>query len=91
MRAIMSPAMVATWVFGLALVFTPGIVDWSEVWPWTKAASVLAMTWFHHWLGWRRKDFVAGTNRLSGRQYRMMNEVPTVLMVVIVASVIVKF
>ncbi len=91
LRAIMGPASVATWIFGLALVFTPGIVDWSEVWPWTKAASVLAMTGFHHWLMLRRKDFVAGTNRISGRQYRMMNEVPTVLLVIIVVSVIVKF
>ncbi len=91
LRRIMNPAMVATWVFGLMLVFTPGIVDWSMLWPWTKAASVLAMTWFHHWLGYRRKDFVAGRNRMTGRRYRIMNEVPTLLMVVIVASVIVKF
>ena len=91
LRAIMNPAMIASWIFGLALVFTPGIVDWSMVWPWTKAASVLAMTWFQHWLGWRRKDFAECRNRLTGRQYRMMNELPTVLMMVIVASVIVKF
>jgi len=90
-KAIINPAGIAAWIFGLALVFTPGIVDWSEVWPWTKAASVLAMTWFQHWLGARRKDFVAGSNRLTGRQYRMMNELPTLLMVVIVCSVIVKF
>jgi protoporphyrinogen IX oxidase len=91
LRGIIGPASVAAWVFGLCLVFTPGIVDWSEVWPWSKAVSVLAMTWFQHWLGWRRKDFVAGTNRVTGRQYRLMNEVPTVLLIVIVASVIVKF
>lgn len=91
LRVIMNPAMIATWLFGLALVFTPGIVDWSAVWPWTKAVSVVAMTWFHHWLGMRRKDLVAGRNTLTGRQYRMMNEVPTVLMVVIVLSVVVKF
>jgi putative membrane protein len=91
LRIIMNPAMIATWVFGLALVFTPGVVDWSEVWPWTKAAAVLAMTWFHHWLGYRRKDFLSGSNRHSGRTYRLMNEVPTVLMIIIVISVIVKF
>lgn len=91
LRVIMNPSMIAAWAAGLALVMTPGIVDWSEVWPWTKGASVLAMTWFHHWLGRRRKDFVAGQNTLTGRQYRMMNEVPTLLMVVIVLSVIVKF
>ena len=91
LRLIMNPSMIATWVFGLALVFTPGIVDWSSVWPWTKAAAVLAMTWFHHWLGYRRKDFVRGENSRSGRTYRMMNELPTLFMVVIVLSVIVKF
>jgi protoporphyrinogen IX oxidase len=91
LRAIMNPAMTATWVFGLCLVFTPGIVDWSSVWPWAKALSVLGMTWFHHWLGLRRKDFVSGSNTVSGRTYRMMNEVPTLFLIVIVCSVIVKF
>ena len=91
LKAIMNPSMIVTWVCGMALVMTPGIVDWSAVWPWTKTASVLAMTWFHHWLGYQRKDFVGGTNSGSGRTYRMMNEVPTVLMIVIVLSVIVKF
>ena len=88
LRLIMNPAMIATWVFGLLLVATPGVVDWGLVWPWTKAAGVLTMTWFHHWLGKRRKDFVAGTNTRTGRTYRMMNEVPTLLMIVIVVSVI---
>ena len=90
-RAIMNPAMIAAWLFGLMLVFTPGIVDWSSIWPWTKAASVLAMTWFHHWLGRRRKEFLAGSNDRTGRTYRLMNELPTLLLVVIVFSVIVKF
>lgn len=91
LRAIMAPAMIATWVFGLMLVFTPGIVVWSEIWPWTKAASVIALTWFHMWLAMRRKDFVAGSNTLSGRRYRVMNELPTLLLIVIVLSVVVKF
>jgi putative membrane protein len=91
LKAIINPASVATWIFGLALVFTPGIVDWSMAWPWMKAAAVLGMSWFHHWLALRRKDFVTGINHVTGRRYRMMNEVPTVLMVVIVASVIMKF
>jgi len=91
LKAIINPASVAVWIFGLMLVFTPGIVSWSEVWPWTKAVCVLGMSWFHHWLGWRRKDFMNGTNILTGRQYRIMNEVPTILLLVIVLSVIVKF
>ncbi len=91
LRAIMNPAMVATWVFGLMLVMTPGIVDWGSVWAWTKAGGVLGMTWFHMWLGSRRKDFALGANRLTGRDYRLMNEVPTVLMLLIVFAVVVKF
>jgi protoporphyrinogen IX oxidase len=91
LKAIINPASIATWVFGLCLVFTPGIVDWGQVWPWTKAAGVIGMTLFHHWLARRRKAFEAGTNDLTGRTYRMMNELPTLLMAVIVLSVIVKF
>ena len=91
LRVIMNPAMIVTWVCGLLMVFTPGIVDWHDIWPWTKGISILLTTWFHHWLGLRRKDFEKGTNTLTGRNYRMMNEVPTLLMVVIVLSVIVKF
>lgn len=91
LRAIMNPAMIATWLFGLMLVFTPGIVDWSASWSWIKAGSVLGMTWFHHWLSRRRKEFLAGRNTRTGRDFRIMNEVPTVLMLLIVFSVIVKF
>ena len=90
-RVIMTPAMFASWLAGLIMVMTPGIVDWGAVWPYVKGASVLGMTGFHYWLDLRRKDFVAGRNTLTGRQYRMMNEVPTVLMVLIVLAVIVRF
>lgn len=90
LRVIMNPAMIVAWVCGLLLVTTPGIVDWSLIWPWTKAAGVLGMTWFHMWLADQRRRLARG-EMLSGRQYRLMNEVPTVLMVVIVLSVIVKF
>ncbi|MEP5731261.1 MAG: CopD family protein [Sulfitobacter sp.] len=88
---IMRPAMHATWTFGLLLVFTPGIVDWSMIWPWTKGCGVIAMTVFHTWLLGRMKAFQRGENEITGRQYRLMNEVPTVLMIVIVFSVAVKF
>lgn len=90
LRVIMNPAMISTWLFGLILVATPGVVDWGLVWPWAKAAAVLAMTWFHMWLAARRRDFEAGANRLEGRRYRLMNEVPTLLMLVIVVAVVVK-
>ena len=90
LRLIMNPAMIATWISGVCLVLTPGIVDWSMVWPWTKAAAVLGMSWFHMWCAGQRRGLLAGQG-LTGRRYRMMNEVPTLLMIVIVLSVIVKF
>lgn len=91
LRLIMNPAMIATWVFGLMLLFTPGLVDWSQIWPWTKAAAVLVMTWAHHWLALRRKEFSMGQNTRTGRTYRLINEVPTVMLIIIVVSVVVKF
>ncbi|WP_444453612.1 CopD family protein [Rhodobacter capsulatus] len=91
LKAIMNPAAVSTWFFGLCLVFTPGIIDWSMQWPWIKGACVIAMTVFHLFLARARLKFVDGTNDLAGRQWRMMNEVPTLLMFLIVISVIVKF
>ncbi|WP_227269169.1 protoporphyrinogen oxidase HemJ [Roseobacter weihaiensis] len=91
LRVIMNPAMIASWVLGLCLVAIPGVVDWSVIWPWTKLLGVVAMTVFHMWLAKRRKAFAAGRDQLSGRQYRMMNEVPTLLMVLIVLSVVIKF
>jgi putative membrane protein len=87
----MNPSIIAVWVFGLMLALTPGVVDWTSIWPYTKGAAVIAMTWFHMWLGARRKDFVAGANTRTGRTFRMMNEVPTILMLVIVFSVVLKF
>jgi putative membrane protein len=90
LRVIMNPAMISTWIFGLLLVFTPGLVDWSAVWPWSKAAAVLTMTWFHHWLGLRRKEIIAGIDTRTGRTYRLMNEVPTVLLLIIVFSVVAR-
>ncbi|MFT4014531.1 MAG: CopD family protein [Paracoccus sp. (in: a-proteobacteria)] len=90
LRMIMNPAMILSWVAGLALVATPGIVDFSMFWPWSKGLAVIAMTWFHMWLAGQRKALLAGQG-LGGRSYRLMNELPTLLMVVIVLSVIVKF
>ena len=90
LKAIMNPSMISTWIFGLALVATPGVVDWGAAWSWIKAGSVLAMTWFHMWLAARRTDFAQGRNTRTGRTYRMMNEVPTLLMLVIVAMVIAR-
>lgn len=90
LRLIMRPAMIATWLSGLTLVITPGIVSWAFLWPWLKAAAVLGMTWFHMWCAQERRKLSTGAVR-AGRHYRLMNEVPTLFMVVIVSAVIIKF
>lgn len=90
LRIIMNPAMIVTWICGIWLAVTPGIIDWGAIWPWVKMVAILGMTWFHMWLAKRRKTFVRGENDLSGKKYRIMNEVPTVLMIIIVVSVVVK-
>ena len=90
LRGIMNPAMVAAWLFGLALVLTPGVVDWGAGWWYGKMAGFLGMTWFHHHLSTARKDFAADANRRSGRYWRAANEVPTLLLILIVVMVIVK-
>lgn len=91
LRVIMNPAMIASWAAGIGLALMPGVVAWDMLWPWLKLAALLGMTWFHMWLARQRRTFADGTNTLDGRRYRIMNEVPTVLMIVIVVSVVVKF
>jgi putative membrane protein len=89
LRLIINPAMIATWIFGLTMVFLGGF-DFSSVWAWAKIIAVLLMSAMHGWLSARRKEFEAGTNTRSGRTYRIANEVPTVLMFVIVIAVVVR-
>jgi putative membrane protein len=90
LRAIMNPAMVAAWLLGITLVLTPGVVDWRAGWWHGKMLGFLGMTVFHHHLGYARKDFLADQRRHSERYWRIMNEVPTLLLVLIVVMVIVK-
>lgn len=89
LRLIMNPAMIASWIFGLLLV-AMGSFDWGALWSWVKIAGVIGMTAMHGWLSARRRDFAEGRNRLNGRVYRIANEVPTLLMLVIVIMVIVR-
>ena len=90
LKVIMTPAMLATWGFGLSLTVIPGVLNWSDIWPWVKLMSIIAMTWFHFWLAKRQRDFELGDNQLTGKTYRIMNEVPTVLLLVIVIMVVVR-
>ena len=89
MRVIMNPAMIVAWVCGLLLIGMGGL-DFGAVWGWAKLLAVVAMTVAHHWMGQRRREFAAGQNTRAGRTYRLFNEVPTVLMLVIIVAVIVR-
>jgi putative membrane protein len=88
-RLIMNPAMIVAWICGLIMI-SMGAFDWSSAWAWVKLFAVIGMTITHEWLGARRKDFANGTNTRSGRAYRLANEVPTVLMLVIVVMIVVR-
>jgi len=90
-NGIMTPSMMATWIFGLVLIATPGIIDFgTDFWFYIKLLCVIAMTGAHIWFSKRRKDFEADRNTLSGRTFRIMNEVPAVLMIVIIIMVFVR-
>lgn len=90
LRQIMLPAMFAVWALGLVLAFTPGVIDWHAGWWHVKLAAVLAMTGFHGALSRWRRDFLEDRNQRPQRFYRIANEVPTVLMIIIVLMVIVR-
>ena len=88
-RGITTPAMIATWVFGLWMVVA-GMVDWSSGWPYLKAAMVLGLSGFHGFLGRNLRNFAGDSNTKSEKFFRAINEIPTLLMIVIVIAVIVK-
>ncbi len=90
LRAIINPAMIATVLLGVALLATPGVADWSHGWLHAKLALVAAMTGVHGLLARWRKDFEADRNRRPARFYRIVNEVPTILMIAIMILVVVK-
>lgn len=90
LRLIMNPAMIFSYIFGLCLLATPGVVDWSMGWIHVKLLGIVALTAMHHALGLWRKAFAEGRNRHPARFYRMMNEIPTLIMIAIVIMVIVK-
>ncbi|MAG97814.1 MAG: protoporphyrinogen oxidase HemJ [Alphaproteobacteria bacterium] len=89
LRAIINPAMVLAFVFG-GLIVAAGAIDWSQNWPWIKAGAVILMTGVHGFLARWRRFFAEDRNQHSEGFYRAINELPTLLMIVIVIMVIVK-
>ena len=88
LKAIATPAMIASWLSGLWLVF---LIDaWDMVWLWAKLIFVLGLTIYHFEAARWVRVFADDGNERSGVFYRIVNEVPTVLMIAIVIFVIVK-
>ena len=90
LKQIMLPAMISVWVLGILLVATPGVIDWTAGWWHVKLLLVILMSGFQGGLSRWRRDFLEDRNTRSQRFYRIANEIPTVLMVIIVIMVIVK-
>ncbi|MCJ2125392.1 protoporphyrinogen oxidase HemJ [Methylobacterium sp. J-077] len=88
LKAIMNPALIATWAFGLTLAWMSGF--YASPWLQAKFVLVVAMTGIHGWLARMVKDFSADRNTRGHRFYRVLNEVPTLLMIGIVILAIVK-
>lgn len=90
LKQITTPAMIATWVLGLLLAGIPGLVDMHMLWFPAKIVLVILMSGFHGACGRWRRDFLADRRVRGEKFYRVANEVPTVLLVLIVILVVVK-
>jgi putative membrane protein len=88
LRGIINPAMIATWILGLLLAWEGGW--YRSPWLHAKILPVLAMSGVHGMLARYVKNFAADRNTKSQRFYRLINEVPTLLMILIVILVVVK-
>jgi len=90
LRGIMNPAMGATYLFGILLLLTPGVVDWGAGWIYMKLILVVMLTTYHQALDRWGRAFAADANARPARFYRLMNEVPTVIMIGIVVMIVVR-
>ncbi|MDE0942486.1 MAG: protoporphyrinogen oxidase HemJ [Alphaproteobacteria bacterium] len=91
LRAIINPAMILAMIFGLCLLSTPGVIDFGDYWIWVKlACAFIGMGGFHAGLSKWRKEFEFDSNTHTAGFYRKVNEIPTVLMIIIIIMVIVR-
>ena len=87
---IMMPAMLLSWLFGLLLIHSLGFTVFAELWMQIKTVSVVILTYYHFLLGRYLKDFALDDNKRSSKFYRIVNEVPTIILIVVVFVVIFK-
>ena len=87
---IMMPAMLLSWLFGVLLIYSLGFDVFKEFWMQIKIVSVLILTHYHLMLGRYLQDFKTDNNRKSSRFFRIINEVPTIILIVVVFVVVFK-
>ena len=87
---IMMPAMILTWIFGILLIGNLGVLIFSEKWMILKSILVLLLTFYHFYLGKCVRLFADDLNIKTSKFYRIINEVPTILLILIVFIVIFK-
>ena len=88
LKAIATPAMIASWIFGL---WSASLIDaWTEWWFLLKILLVIGLSAFHMMLARHVREFAVDGNRSSQRYFRIINEVPTLIMIGVVILVIVK-
>ena len=90
LKAITTPAMFASWFFGILMLATPGAIHGDRYWMWSKLGLLALLEIFYIMLIYWQRQFAADNNQHSAIFYRMVNELPTVLMIGIVILVIVK-
>ena len=87
---IMTPAMILSWLFGLLLIHLLGFAIFSELWMQIKSIAILVLTYYHFFLGNNLKLFAQNNNQKTSKYFRIINEIPTILLIVIVFVVIFK-
>ncbi len=89
-KAIMNPAMIATWVFGALMLYARWDLFMISPWMHAKLLFVVLMTGVHHVYLKYLKAFATDSNKKSDKFYRILNEVPTILMIIIVVLAVVE-
>ena len=87
---IMNPAMIASWIFGVLLIYTVGVENFSFLWLKLKMFFVVILTFYHFFLFQCLRKFDQNTNTYSSRFYRIINEIPTVLLIIIIFIIVFK-
>ena len=87
---IMRPAMITTWLFGVILIYINGLDIFSQLWMHIKLFLVIFLTIYHEYLGICLKSLKLKTNTKSSKFFRIINEVPTVILILIIFIVIFK-